>query len=428
MKVLWLINGMLPELSAHLRLAPSVFGGWLIGAQGVLRATDYELVICSMSDKKELVGRYPLESAVYYVVKNGSLQEQQKAFREILDAEKPDLIHIYGTEFMHSWALFSVADPDKTVITLQGLLSFCEAKVFAGIPDTICRDTLLHKFLRLAHKGGRSIELQRQSFEKRAKYEKLILQNAKYINGLSDWGNAGVRMFNPSCELIPCGSVLRDAFYDGSRWEADKCVPHTICCIYSYPIKGFHKLLEALNIVRMYYPDVKVYAIAKENPYRDYRGIKKLIMDLAPDYEWYVQRLIDRYGLREHLIFPGFLNAEEMKETMLRSNVFVSASAIENQSTAVGEAMLLGLPTVISCVGDAENMIAHGKEGFVYSFDQTQMLAYYICEIFKEKGLAERLSEGAVKKASVLFGKEENGKLLLHMYERVLNNEPKRVF
>ena len=419
MRVLWLINEMLPDLSICLGKTPGVFGGWLIGALGVLKATDYEMVICTTSEDDALVGRYELESAAYYVVKKGSLGELQNDFRKILADEKPDLIHIFGTEFIHSWALFSVVDPNRTVVTLQGLLLLLyESKVYADIPLKYCKDSLLHKVLRAVHKGGRSIELQQRSFEERAEYEKLILENAKYINGLSDWGDAFVRTLNKDCELIPCGSILRDTFYDGSHWNAEKCESHTI--IYSYPIKGFHKLLEAVNIVRLYYPDVKVYAIAKPNPYREYHGIRKKLMDMAPDYEWYVQQLIDEYDLRDHLVFPGYLDAEKMKEYMLRSNVFVSPSSIEHQSTAVGEAMLLGVPTVISCVGDAENMVAHGKEGFIYSFDQTHMLAYYICRIFGDKNLAESLSEGAHKKASVLFGKEENKATLLNMYNRLL--------
>ena len=423
MKILWLVNIIMPELSAHFGNSPNVYGGWLVGALGVLQSTENEVVICTTSKDGALVGRYSLQGGTYYIVKDGSLPEQQNAFREILDAEKPDLVHIFGTEFMQSWALFSVSNPEKTLITLQGLLLLYESKVYADIPMKYCKDNLLHKLLRRLHKGGNSIELQRRAFQEGAKYERLILENAKYINGLSDWGNAGVRMFNKDCELIPCGSVLRDTFYDGSQWDVEKCEPHTIFCIYSYPIKGFHKLLEALDIVRMYYPDVKVYAIAKPNPYRNYKGIRRMVMDLAPDYEWYVQKLIERYGLKDHLVFPGYLGAEEVKQLMLKSNIFVSPSSIENQSTAVGEAMLLGLPTIISCVGDAENMIAHGKEGFIYSFDQTQMLAYYICELFRDSDLAERLSNGARRKAAVLFGKEENAKLLLAMYKRMRETE-----
>ena len=69
MKVLWLVNGIMPDPAIHLGMAPSVFGGWLVGALGALRSTDYELVICTASKNEGLVGRYPLESAVYYIVK-----------------------------------------------------------------------------------------------------------------------------------------------------------------------------------------------------------------------------------------------------------------------------------------------------------------------------------------------------------------------
>lgn len=419
MKVLWLVNVLMPELAAHLGQPSGVFGGWLNGALGALQLTDTEMVICTTSDNGGMTGRYELEKGVYYIVKNDNLQKQQETFRRILDTEKPDLIHIFGTEFLHSWALFSVADRDRVVVTLQGLLSLCEPKVYADIPRKYCRDTWLHKVMRRLHKGGNSIELQHRAFQVRAPYEKLILENAKFINGLSDWGNAYVRTLNKDCALIPCGSILRDAFYDGSYWSAESCESHTILCIYSYPIKGFHKLLEAVNTVRMYYPDVKVYAIAKPNPYREYRGFKRKLMDIAPDYEWYVQGLIEQYDLKDHLVFPGYLNADEMKDYMLRSNVFVSPSSIEHQSTAVGEAMLLGVPTVISCVGDAENMVVHGKEGFIYSFDQTHMLAYYICQIFRDRELAEQLSVRGRAKASVLFGKGENTAMLLDMYRRI---------
>lgn len=420
MKVLWLVNIIMPELAEILGRERSSFGGWLEGAQNVLLTNSFSMVVCTSSTDTKLVGRYFKGDTVYYVVDGNSISRMQDTFARIIHEENPDLIHIYGTEFAQSWALFTVANRNKTIITLQGLLFLCSSKVYADIPYRYCRDSIFHKILRLLHRGGNSIELQKKSFDKRIPYERQIIESAKYINGLSDWGNAGIRAINKECELIPCGSVLRNEFYDGTIWNVNSCEPHSICCIYSYPIKGFHKLIEALEIVRRYYPDVKVYAIAKSNPYRIYSGIKKFVMDLAPDYEWYVQSLIEKYDLKENIIFPGLVSAGKMKEFMLKSNVFVSASSVENQSTAIGEAMLLGVPTVISCVGDAENMIAHGQEGFIYSFDQTQMLAYYICEIFNDKSLASRISAGAHEKASVLFGKEENGKLLLDMYDKVI--------
>ena len=62
-------------------------------------------------------------------------------------------------------------------------------------------------------------------------------------------------------------------------------------------------------------------------------------------------RRFDIYGRSE----------QEVKQRMLKSNVFVSASVIENQSTSLGEAMILGLPSVASCVGVGVSLALGGR-------------------------------------------------------------------
>ena len=41
MKILWLVNIVMPELAVHLGEKPSVFGGWLSGNSDVLDTVDY---------------------------------------------------------------------------------------------------------------------------------------------------------------------------------------------------------------------------------------------------------------------------------------------------------------------------------------------------------------------------------------------------
>ena len=40
MKILWLVNIVMPELAEHLGRNPSVFGGWLTGAMDAVRQQD----------------------------------------------------------------------------------------------------------------------------------------------------------------------------------------------------------------------------------------------------------------------------------------------------------------------------------------------------------------------------------------------------
>ena len=71
-----------------------------------------------------------------------------------------------------------------------------------------------------------------------------------------------------------------------------------------------------------------------------------------------------------------------MCEQYLKANVFVLPSAIENSPNSLGEAMMLGTPTVVSDVGGVKNMIDHEKEGYVYQPDASYMIAYYAGRFF----------------------------------------------
>lgn len=420
MKILLLVNIIMPELAEHLGEKPSVFGGWLTGAMKAVRESGNELVICTT--EKDNIGRYEVNGVTYYICRVGDVPSMQKEFGEILGAEKPDVVHIYGTEFEQSWAMASIADPERTLVTIQGAMTYLKDAVYAGIPEKICKDNALHKVLRAAHKGGESIELQKRSFEKRAETEHKVLMRAKYINGGSEWGNAVARSINAECTVFSYGLILRDSFYCDEMWDYKKCEKHSIYIIHSYPIKGFHKFLEALKIVLNKYPDTKVYVVANKLIYRHYSGLKKAVMNAAQDYSWYVQTIIEKNCLQDSIKFIGQIDEQTTKDYMLRSNAFVSASVMENQSTTLGEAMMLGVPSVASCVGAIQEMIEDGIDGFVYPFHEPYILADRIIKIFEDDELAKQFSVKGHEHAARTYNRETNCRRLLEMYETIVRN------
>lgn len=422
MKILWLVNIVMPELAVHLGEKASVFGGWLTGAMQAVRGSGNRLVICTAAEDVNKTASYCIHNVTYYIVPRTDVSAMQIEFRKILDSEQPDVIHLYGTEFEHAWAMASVADPDKTLVTIQGALTYYKEVAFAGLPEKICRDNAMHKLLRLVHKGGQSIELQKQSFDYRSEYERKVLRSVNYINGGSEWGKAVAQTIHPDCTTLDCGLILRELFYTDETWSYDDCEPHTIYALLSYPVKGFHKLLDALPIVLEQFPDTKVYVVGNQLIYRHYKGIKKRVQNAAPDYQWYVQQQIEQMHLQDHLEFLGYLPEEEVKARLLKSNVFVSASSIENQSTALGEAMILGVPSVASCVGAIQEMIDHGRDGFLYPFNEPHMLAYYVCRIFEDRALAEQFSVAGHLHAARTYNREENCYKLLEMYRKISEN------
>jgi len=110
-----------------------------------------------------------------------------------------------------------------------------------------------------------------------------------------------------------------------------------------------------------------------------------------------------------------------MVKNLLKANVFISASVIENSPNSVGEAMLIGTPVVTSDVGGVKNIFEHGVDGFSYQHDAPYMLAYYIRKIFENDDLAVEFSENAKIHALKTHNKKTNMKTLLKMYNDIVN-------
>ena len=136
-------------------------------------------------------------------------------------------------------------------------------------------------------------------------------------------------------------------------------------------------------------------------------------------YSKYLGKLIKKYKLENNVEFLGFLSGEKMAERFLKSNVFVSPSSIENSPNSVGEAMLLGVPTVSSDVGGVKNMLTHEQEGFIYPADEPYMLEYYVSKIFEDSDLAYKFSKNAKEHAEHTHNRSLNGKTLMEIYNKI---------
>jgi glycosyltransferase involved in cell wall biosynthesis len=172
-----------------------------------------------------------------------------------------------------------------------------------------------------------------------------------------------------------------------------------------------------MSLIKKFFPKVKVYTTGK--------NLLKLSLKhklTINSYDQYLIRLIKEYNLESNIVFLGVLEEKEMVKRFLLSNVFVSVSSIENAPNSLGEAMLLGVPSVSSDVGGVKNMLEHNVEGFIYQADAPYMLAHYVCEIFKSPELANRFSLKSKEHAMRTHNREENIEQLFSIYNNIINN------
>ena len=83
-------------------------------------------------------------------------------------------------------------------------------------------------------------------------------------------------------------------------------------------------------------------------------------------YEKYLASLVKKYQLADKICFLGDLSAARMRQAFLDANVFALTSTLENSPNSLGEAMLLGVPSVAANVGGVPNLMTHGTEGLIY--------------------------------------------------------------
>ena len=338
------------------------------------------------------------------------LPELEARFMRELEAFRPDVIHSWGVEYAHTLAMVNAAEKcgylDRMAVSIQGLCCYIAGHYCEGIPYGVRYSTTFRDFLR-----ADNIAQQQRKFRLRGELEKQSLRKVGHILGRTHWDRACTAAINPDARYYVCNETLRDVFYE-DRWQYCHCRKHSIftpSC--SYPVKGFHHLLEAFAEVVKAYPDASITVPGSSyltaNPLR--RG----------SYQKYLASLTRQYGLENKIEFLGSLSADGMKQAYLEANVFVLPSTIENSPNSLGEAMILGLPCVAADVGVVTTLMNHNAEGFVCQSTAPYILAHYIKNVFAMEGSVAAMGQAARKHALVTHDPETNLRDLLAIYREI---------
>lgn len=409
MKALWIVNVAFPEACRELGLPEPVIGGWLYGYRDALHAfyPDLQIDIVAPYDGKTLC-HIDCAGSRHYLFPASTGHDALIAWmRTVREASHPDVVHLHGSEFFHALAWVKANGADHTVLSLQGLVSVYADYYMGGIEgDALRRCRTFHDW---RHRDR--LTDQQKRYAERGAYETELLQRIQNVAGRTSWDRAHLWAIHPEARYFTCQEVLRQPFYD-ARWELGACRRHRIFLSQShYPIKGLHKFLEALPLILRHYPDTEVHIVGDDPTRRRWYQ--------RSGYGNLIRYLMRTHKLKRHIHFVGRLDADRMVAELREAHVFVCPSAIENSSNSVCEAQLVGTPTVASYVGGLMDLIADGRSGLLYRFEETRMLALKVCSIFADDDLAHRLSAAAYEAAAQRHRRGDIARSLYDIYQTI---------
>ena len=453
MRILWLCNIMLPAIGEALGLPYSNREGWLTGiyerickeeGKGIERENGISTDGGSISDgvrgnkRIELGICFPMEEMLFHSLgmKTGgrfrigeagvvcyALEENLAApeiydnrieghIKEILEDFKPDIVHIFGTEFPHTLAMVrAFGRPERMLVGIQWLCSACADAYMADLPERVIQRKTFRDWLKKD-----SIPQQQEKFRIRGEREKEALKGVRHITGRTEFDRRETGKINSEANYHFMNETMRSPFYSG-RWKAEKCRPYSIFLSQGdYPLKGFHYVLRAMPEILARYPKACVYVAG--NNIIAHKSVKDKIK--ISSYGKYLLELIKKYGLEKHVKILGRLSADEMKKQFLKSSLYICPSSLENSPNSVGEAMLLGVPVAAADTGGIPSMITDGKEGLLYPPGNVKKLAECVMRTWEEQEETLKRAEAARARALQTHDGNRNYERLLGIYEEIL--------
>lgn len=422
-KILWLVSMTLPQAAAACGLpsASDVSGSWLTSQLCALRpfydAPDpLTLAVCNLDGRVKTAVSGKAEGVSYHLLPDAA------GFDELLRQQKPDLVHIWGTEYPAVAEMQWAAEKAKCPVlyTIQGVMRDCAAHLCDGVPAGYLSSCAVQRAIDKVVPGALLDKLQAQ-FDAAAEAEGRVLSRARYLSGRTAFDKAAAEELAPAARYAPCNETLRPLFYTGALWHPREFgrAPVIFLPQGNYPLKNLHTMLTALPMLLKRWPGA-VLRIAGWPPLE--RGaLLRPVIDWMFPYQRYCKKLIDQFDLYDHIEYTGPLDAAAMRQSYLDADVFVLPSLSENSPNSLGEAMLLGLPCVAAEVGGIPSLLQNGREGVLYGPPlDAEALGAALAAVLSLPDGGMALGAAARQRALQTHDAAANAAALLEIYQSIL--------
>lgn len=145
------------------------------------------------------------------------------------------------------------------------------------------------------------------------------------------------------------------------------------------PRKRVDLFLEIVSKVHAVHPDIRA-VILGDGPLRQS-----------------LESQVEKLAIQDIIYFAGYQN--NVAEWLQRTKIFVLTSEAEGLSQAMIQAMLCGLPAVVSRVGEAEELVQDGINGFLIQDLNTDTFTQAILQLLEDPAMLRSFSKAARQSA-----------------------------
>lgn len=163
--------------------------------------------------------------------------------------------------------------------------------------------------------------------------------------------------------------------------------------------KGIQNIVMAMSVILKSIPEAKLIIVGDGNYRRE------------------IETLIDKSGLREHIITTGLVPYEELPLFYNLADVFVNATIrVNGYDLTIIQAMACEKPVIVSNLGSVPTVITHNEDGILVSPGDVRILTQEVIKVLQDKELAEKIGRKAREKIVSRFSLESMAEGTIKVY------------
>jgi glycosyltransferase involved in cell wall biosynthesis len=290
------------------------------------------------------------------------------------------------------------------IIHIQGLVN---PYLSAWFPKGINQTTLYLNSSLLDILIKKGILENYYTFKRMAEREVHTISKGKYFFGRTEWDRRTIRIYNRDCEYFHCDELLRPAFFENQWHQNQTSTMKFVTTINPNIYKGIEIILETAFLLR------------KNNTLK----FEWVVVGIEKNSQ--LVKLIEKIKKKKFeenfVSFIGPKSGNDVIVELLKADIFIHPSHIDNSPNSLCEAMLLGMPVIAGNVGGVSSLVQHNVNGVLFNSHDPFELAGIILE--KKDNLSElkKLGDNARETAYKRHNSEIIVPTILKTYKKILS-------